>query len=574
MKKVLLGVTGSVATTLVSKIYQAIIVAGFEVKIVATEKSLFFWNEADVPGEVLFDKDEWISGHYMKNDLVPHIELREWADIFLVAPLSANTMAKMANGICDNLLTTIACAWPKNKPVIIAPAMNTMMWKNSITEANLDKLKERFDLHLVPPQAKLLACGEQGEGALADIQKIINEVKSCSSESKMKKKVIIVGGPVAQKIDPVLNLVPTGKGGLANEIAIQLENVFQVERVGNFPGGEVCDFFSLQKKIVDFSGDAVVFLPHLPNFIIEESQSKIRLSKNGTGELKIQQAPKLVAEIKKLHPNCLLVPFKLADGGMSVVEIVRWMLQLHAGLAVYSRIGKKDEYFIIDALANQIKTDRKNLPQLLSQEIERVLAVTRRGSKRVSGEVPEVSCLEDFVTFSRKMQPAFSQIIEKNVASGRWPGNFSFRCTHGFISGRCDGGFIITKRDVDKTGLTVNDFVWVDETLRDDHLAYSGIVGNKPSVDAPVHRIIYEKLAWVKAIVHGHLQVSGENVSEYQISLWPCGAENEAYEILEYAPLEKRSLWVINVPGHGFVALIGDSNLADALNMLSSIKFF
>lgn len=182
MKKVLLGVTGSVATTLVSKIYQALIAAGFEVKIVATEKSLFFWNEADVPGEVLLDKDEWISGHYMKNDLVPHIGLREWADILLVAPLSANTMAKMAYGICDNLLTTIVRAWPKKKPLIIAPAMNTVMWENPMTEIQLALLHKCFDLHLVPPQAKLLACGEQGNGALADISEIIKEVERNSPE--------------------------------------------------------------------------------------------------------------------------------------------------------------------------------------------------------------------------------------------------------------------------------------------------------------------------------------------------------------------------------------------------------
>lgn len=182
MKKVLLGVTGSVATTLVSKIYQALIVAGFEVKIVATEKSLFFWNEGDVPGEVLFDKDEWISGHYMKNDLVPHIELREWADILLVAPLSRNTLARMANGFCDNLLTTIVAAWPKKKPLIIAPAMNTVMWENPMIKMQLETLRICFDLHLVLPQAKKLACGEQGDGALADIQDIINEVKRNSQE--------------------------------------------------------------------------------------------------------------------------------------------------------------------------------------------------------------------------------------------------------------------------------------------------------------------------------------------------------------------------------------------------------
>lgn len=182
MKKILLGVTGSVAATLVPKIYQALIADGFEVKIVSTEKAFYFWQAKDVDCDVIVDQDEWINEHYVKNDPVPHIDLREWADILLVAPLSANTMGKMAAGLCDNLLTTIVRAWPQNKPLIIAPAMNTVMWESSMTNLQLDVLKKCFELHLVEPQAKKLACGEEGKGGLADIQEIIKEVKRNSPE--------------------------------------------------------------------------------------------------------------------------------------------------------------------------------------------------------------------------------------------------------------------------------------------------------------------------------------------------------------------------------------------------------
>jgi len=385
--------------------------------------------------------------------------------------------------------------------------------------------------------------------------------------------VRVVGGPIAQKIDLVLSLVPSGGGKLAGEISQHLENDFEVERIGNFPKGQNVDFDSLQKMIPKFSADAVVFLPHLPNVLIEEQKGKIRLAEGGESYLKIRQAPKLVREIKKAQPNCLLIPFKLAEPDMGVAEIVRWMLKLHAGLAVYSRLGEKDKYTIIDVFANQKKVSRAELPQQLSQEIQRILSVTRRGSSRISKEVPVVANLYDFVNFSQKMQPAFSQIIERNVASGRWPGNFSFRCTYGFISSRCEGGFVITKRDVDKTGISEKDFVWVADELQDERLVYSTGGENKPSVDAPVHRIIYENLSWVKAIVHGHLQAEGELVAESTVSLWPCGAENEAHEILEFAPKDKRSLWVVNVPGHGFIALIGDDDPYEALEKLSQLNF-
>ena len=106
-----------------------------------------------------------------------HIELRNWSDVFIIAPLDANSLAKLAYGLSDNLLTCIARAWDiKTKHLLFCPAMNTGMWNHPSTEKNINILKE-FGYIEVPPISKLLACGEQGMGAMAEIDSIVNIIK-------------------------------------------------------------------------------------------------------------------------------------------------------------------------------------------------------------------------------------------------------------------------------------------------------------------------------------------------------------------------------------------------------------
>ncbi len=167
---ILLGVTGSVAAIKAPKLITALREIG-TVKTVMTESALKF--NALTDHSVYTDKDEW----RWKNigDPVLHIELRDWFDVFVIAPLTATTMAKMAHGICDNLLTTIWLAAP-NKKVLVAPAMNTQMWNNPITQQNLISLMS-LGVKFVSPIEKKLACGETGIGAMAEIKDIVSMTK-------------------------------------------------------------------------------------------------------------------------------------------------------------------------------------------------------------------------------------------------------------------------------------------------------------------------------------------------------------------------------------------------------------
>ena len=122
------------------------------------------------------DEDEW-SSWSKRNDPVLHIELRKWADLFLIAPLDANTLAKLSNGMCDNLLTCVVRAWDleniKSKAIVIAPAMNTAMYKHPFTKLQLDILVNQFGFTLVDSIEKKLICGDTGIGAMANVDTLI-----------------------------------------------------------------------------------------------------------------------------------------------------------------------------------------------------------------------------------------------------------------------------------------------------------------------------------------------------------------------------------------------------------------
>jgi phosphopantothenoylcysteine synthetase/decarboxylase len=128
---------------------------------------------------------EWKDWRRM-GDPVLHIDLRDWADVAVVAPLSAHSLAKFATGLCDDALSCAVRAWPwagAGKPLVLAPAMNTGMWEHPVTRAHLDALRS-FGEHqpgavtIVPPQVKTLACGETGDGALASVQDIVEAVQA------------------------------------------------------------------------------------------------------------------------------------------------------------------------------------------------------------------------------------------------------------------------------------------------------------------------------------------------------------------------------------------------------------
>ncbi|XP_066933638.1 phosphopantothenoylcysteine decarboxylase-like [Clytia hemisphaerica] len=109
-------------------------------------------------------------------DPILHIDLMKWADVLCIAPLDANTMAKLSNGICDNMLCSLCHAWDFKKPILIAPAMNTLMWSHPLTSLHVQTLLS-WGYKMIAPISKKLACGDTGVGAMAEVDEIINSIE-------------------------------------------------------------------------------------------------------------------------------------------------------------------------------------------------------------------------------------------------------------------------------------------------------------------------------------------------------------------------------------------------------------
>ena len=168
MANVLLGVTGSVAAIYTPQLYADLRAAGHVVKIVATQSATYFFD-ASALDDVIVDEDEWPGERYQRGDPVLHIDLRRWADVLLIAPLDANTLAKLALGLTDNCLTCVYRAWERSKPIVLAPAMNTLMWEHPLTARHLAQIGADVGaLQVVVPIEKKLACDDVGVGAMAE----------------------------------------------------------------------------------------------------------------------------------------------------------------------------------------------------------------------------------------------------------------------------------------------------------------------------------------------------------------------------------------------------------------------
>ncbi|XP_073243241.1 phosphopantothenoylcysteine decarboxylase-like [Porites lutea] len=176
-KNVLIGVTGSVASIKLPKLVEELLLLPSKpnIQVIATDCSTHFFDESKIRAKVFRDKDEWEAWRTIQ-DPVLHIELRRWADLMVIAPLDANTMAKIANGLCDNLLTCTVRAWDMKKPLLFCPAMNTFMWEHPITSSHVEQLVNIGYTH-VPPIKKTLACGDTGIGAMAEVGTIVSLVK-------------------------------------------------------------------------------------------------------------------------------------------------------------------------------------------------------------------------------------------------------------------------------------------------------------------------------------------------------------------------------------------------------------
>ena len=216
-KTVVLGVTGSIAAYKMANVASMLVKRGCEVHVVMTKNATHFINP--IAFESLTNTKclvETFDRNFQFH--VAHVSLTDKADVMLIAPTSANVIGKIAGGIADDMLTTTVMAC--QKPVIIAPAMNTKMYENPILQDNLDKLR-RFGYEIIEPASGHLACGTSGAGKMPSEEVLVSHIERCISKEKdlKGKKVLVTAGPTVESIDPVRYISNHSSGRMGYAIA-------------------------------------------------------------------------------------------------------------------------------------------------------------------------------------------------------------------------------------------------------------------------------------------------------------------------------------------------------------------
>lgn len=299
-KHVLLGVTGGIAAYKAPAIVSRLKKLGMEVKVVMTEAATKFVTPLTfqtMSNEVvhvdMFDQ--------LNNMDVEHIALAKWADVMVIAPATANTMAKLAYGIADNMLTTVALA--TTAPILIAPAMNTQMLRADATQEALKVLKNRKQYEILPTAEGLLACQDVGEGKMLEPEDIVDYILMALTEKTLAGvDLTVTAGPTKERMDPVrfLSNHSTGKMGyaIAQEAAARGAKVHLISGPSHLKVPKGVDFIPVEStedmfKAVEakFDGTDVLIKSAAPSDYKPKTYVAEKIKKREGGLMAVEFSP-------------------------------------------------------------------------------------------------------------------------------------------------------------------------------------------------------------------------------------------------------------------------------------------
>ena len=216
-KHILVGISGGIAAYKIPELIRSLVKEGAEVRVTTTPHALQFVTELTL---------QTLSGSRVYSDVfaainehsTEHISLPEWCDAMIVAPATANVLAKMANGIADDALTTTIASCVARKPMVVAPAMNDKMWENPATQQAIKTIRSREHVMVLEPAEGLLACGTSGKGRMPEVDELQEALEYALTPKTMSgKRVLITAGGTQEQIDPVrfISNYSTGKMGFA-----------------------------------------------------------------------------------------------------------------------------------------------------------------------------------------------------------------------------------------------------------------------------------------------------------------------------------------------------------------------
>ncbi|WP_428004816.1 bifunctional phosphopantothenoylcysteine decarboxylase/phosphopantothenate--cysteine ligase CoaBC [Athalassotoga sp.] len=392
--KVLLAVTGGIAAYKAVELVSILRKRKDEIKVLMTESATKFISPLTFSA---VGNTEVYTNEFDYTGLISHTGLSAWAEIMVIAPATANTIAKIANGIADNIVTASALAF--NGPKIVVPAMNVRMYENPVTQDNIQKLLN-YGWTIVDPESGHLADGEEGKGRYPDNAKIVFEIESLLTRKDMGGlRVLVTAGPTREAIDPVRYISNRSSGKMGYEIAkmaaLRGAQVDLVSGPVNIPAPfkvkryEVESVQEMAEKVLGLleNEDVVIMAAAVSDYKVERvSDQKIK-KVNEELNLKLIKTTDILLEIsKRRRSNQFVVGF--AAETQNLVENAKHKFESKSlDMIVANDVSRKDigfesdydEVFIISKTSDPVHVERMTKMEIANLLLDMV--VTQKGEK-------------------------------------------------------------------------------------------------------------------------------------------------------------------------------------------------
>ncbi len=365
-KKILVGITGAIAAYKTLELIRMLKRANAEVRVVVTPNALEFVTKTTL--QCLSQNAVYVNQYDIEEYKPEHISLADSSDLFVVAPASANTISKIANGICDNLLTSVLCAF--KKPVVLAPAMNTGMWDNNFVQENLCKLKDN-GVYVVEPEEGFLACGYNGKGRLANVSLIFDKIKEIliPNSNLSGKKVVITAGGTKEDIDPVryIGNYSSGKMGIALADSaymmgadVTLISTFDIEKAYNVvKSGSAQDMLEKVEEAFK-TADTLIMAAAVSDYRVKnKAENKIKKLDGEVMTLKLVKNTDILEKMSKSKKENQIVVGFCAESENLIENAKEKIQRKQCDYLVANDISKKDIGFSSDY--NEVYILDKNL---------------------------------------------------------------------------------------------------------------------------------------------------------------------------------------------------------------------
>lgn len=394
-KNILLGITGGIAAYKAASLTRLLVKAGASVRVVMTESAQSFITALTFQA---------LSGHPVRSELfdpeheaaMGHIELARWADLILIAPASANSIEKIANGRADDLLSTLCLAGRSRLAVV--PAMNQQMWKQAATQNNIKTLKQNKALIFGPVEGEQ-ACGDQGPGRMLEPEQILELTSACFKTGALAgKQVLITAGPTREPLDPVRFLTNRSSGKMGYSIAqaavesgaivtlisgpASLETPRSVERIDVETGLE------MYQAVIDRAAqyDILIATAAVSDYRPETTAEQKTKKQGESIVMKLTQNPDIVASVAEMKDGPFTVGFAAETTNLKLHALAKLetkKLDMIAANLVGDNLGFDQDENALDIYwnSNHSRTEKKGHKQLekmskhqLARELVKLIA--------------------------------------------------------------------------------------------------------------------------------------------------------------------------------------------------------